>query len=76
MECNTNKDDRMDYDDECNGGLDCINKRVQKCQWKQAEVRKTADVKGRGLFAMEDIEKDEYVTEYAGKIDYKRTENN
>jgi SET domain-containing protein len=29
-----------------------------------------------GLFAMEDIEKDHYVIEYVGKIEYKRRENN
>jgi hypothetical protein len=28
------------------------------------------------IFAMEDIEKDEYIIEYVGKIEYKRTENN
>jgi hypothetical protein len=58
-DCEANKDHRMDCDDECNGGFDCKNKRVQKCkEWKQVEVRKTKDGKGRGLFAMEDIEKD------------------
>jgi hypothetical protein len=32
-------------------------------------------VRGSGLFAMEDIEKDDYVVEYVGKIEYKRREN-
>jgi hypothetical protein len=32
--CIANKDARMDYDDECNGGLDCKNKSVKKCKWK------------------------------------------
>ncbi len=66
----------MDCEDDCNGGLDCKNKRVQKCTWKIVEVRQTKDGKGSSLFAMEDIEKDEYVIEYAGKIEYKRRENN
>jgi SET domain-containing protein len=43
---------------------------------EKVEVRKTKDGKGRGQFAMEDIEKDEYVIEYVGKIEYQRTENN
>jgi hypothetical protein len=47
----------MDCDDDCNGELDCKNKRVQKCIWKKGEVRQTKDGKGSGLFAMEDIEK-------------------
>jgi hypothetical protein len=75
-DCKANKDNRMDCDDECIGGVDCKNKRVQKCKWKKVEVRKTKDGKGRGLLVLEDIEKDEYVIEYMGKIEYQRTENN
>jgi SET domain-containing protein len=71
-----NKDDKMDCDDDCNGRLDCKNKRVQKCLWKKIDVRHTQDGKGSSLFAMEDIEKDDYVIEYVGKIEYKRRENN
>ncbi len=36
-----NKKDKMDCDDDCNGGLDCKNKRVQKCIWKKVEMRHT-----------------------------------
>jgi SET domain-containing protein len=43
---------------------------------KKVEVRHTKDGKGSGLFAMEDIDKDDYVTEYVGNIEYKRRENN
>ncbi len=71
-DCKANKDDMMDCNDNCNGGLDCKNKRVQKCIWKKVEVRHTKDGKGSGLFAMEDIDKDDYVIEYVGKIEYKR----
>jgi SET domain-containing protein len=66
----------MDCDDDCNGRLDCKNKRVQKCTWKKVEVRQTKDGKGSSLFAMEDIEKDKYVIEYIGKIECKKRENN
>jgi SET domain-containing protein len=66
----------MDCDDDCNGVLDYKNKRVQKCSWKKVEVRQTKDGKGCSLFAIEDIEEDEYVIEYMGKIEYKRRENN
>jgi hypothetical protein len=69
-DCKANKYDKMDCDD------DCKNKRVQKRQWKIVEVRNTKDGKGSGLIAMEDIEKDDYVIEYVGKIEYKRRENN
>ena len=75
-DCKANKDDKMDCNDDCNGGLDCKNKRVQKCIWKKVEVRHAKDGKGSGLFAMEDIEKDDYVIEYVGKIEYKMRENN
>jgi SET domain-containing protein len=74
-DCKANKEDKMDCDDVCNGGLDCKNKRVQKCTWKKVEVRQTKSGKGSGLFALEDIERDVYVTEYMGKIEYKRREN-
>ncbi len=43
---------------------------------EKVEVRHTKDSKGSGLFAMEDIDKDDYVIEYVGKIEYKRRENN
>ncbi len=66
----------MDWNDDCNGGLDYKNKRVQKCLWKKLEVWHTKDGKGSGLLAMEDINKDDYVIEYVGKIEYKRRENN
>jgi hypothetical protein len=75
-DCKANKDDKMDCNDDCNGGLDCKNKRVEKCLWEKVEVQHTKDGKGSGLFAMEDIEKDDYVIEYVGKIEYKRRENN
>jgi SET domain-containing protein len=42
---------------------------------KKIEVRHTKDGKGSGLFAMEDIEKDDYVIEYVRKIEYKRRDN-
>ncbi len=66
----------MDCNDDCNGGLDCKNKRVQKFLWKKVEQRHTQNGKGSGLFAMEDIDKDDYVIEYMGRIEYKRRENN
>ena len=67
-DCKANKDDKMDCNDDCNGRLDCKNKRVQKCLYKKVEVRHTKDGKGSSLFAMEDIDKDDYVIEYMGKI--------
>jgi hypothetical protein len=58
-DCEANKDDGMDCDDECNGKLDCKTKRVQKSKLGKVEVRKTKDGGARGLFAMEDFEKDD-----------------
>jgi hypothetical protein len=34
-DCEANKDDKIDCNDDCNGRLDCKNKRVQKCHWKK-----------------------------------------
>jgi hypothetical protein len=74
-DCKANKDDKMVCNDDCRGGLDCKNKRVRKSLWKKVEVRHTKDGKGSGFFAIEDIDKDDYVIEYVGKIEYKRREN-
>jgi hypothetical protein len=62
-DCKANKDNKIDCDDDCNGRLDWKNKRVQKCLWKKVQVRHTKDDKASSLFAMEDIEKDDYVIE-------------
>ncbi len=43
---------------------------------EKVEVRHSKDGKGSDLFAMEDIDKDDYVIEYVWKIEYKRRENN
>jgi hypothetical protein len=75
-DCKANKDGKMDCNDDCTGGLDCKNKRVKKCLWKKVEVRHTKNGKGGGLFAVEDIDKDDYVIEYVEKIEYKTWENN
>ena len=42
---------------------------------EKIEVRHTTDGKGSGLFAMEDIEKDDYGIDYMGKIEYKGREH-
>ncbi len=38
-DCKASKDDKMDCNDDCNGGLDCKNKRVQKCLWKKSRSK-------------------------------------
>jgi hypothetical protein len=40
-----------------------------KVHMEKVEVRQTQDGKGSSHFAIEDIEKDEYVVEYMGKIE-------
>ncbi len=57
----------MDCDDDCNGRLDCKNKRVQKCTWKKLEVRITKDGQGIGLFAMKDTEKNNICHRVSGQ---------
>jgi hypothetical protein len=41
-----------------------------KVPLEKVEVRYTKDGKGSCLFAMENIDKDDYVIEYLGKIEY------
>jgi hypothetical protein len=49
-DCKANKDDKMDCDDDYNGGLDCKNKRVPTVPMEKVEVTHTKDGKGSGLF--------------------------
>ncbi len=37
---------------------------------EKSKSKTSKDGKGSGLFAMEDIDKDDYVIEYVGKIEY------
>ncbi len=69
-DCKVYKDDKMDCNNGCNGRLG-KNKRVQKCLWKKVEVRHTKNGKGSSMFAMEDIDKDNYVIECVGKMNTK-----
>ncbi len=34
-DCKANKDDKMDCDDDCNGGLDCKNKEYKSAHGKK-----------------------------------------
>jgi hypothetical protein len=34
-DCEANKDDKMDCDDDCNGGLDCKNKKYKSAYGKK-----------------------------------------
>jgi SET domain-containing protein len=74
--CKANQEDKMNCDDDCNGDWIAKTNECKSAHGKKVEVRKTKDGKGSGIFAMEDIEKDEYIIEYVGKREYKRTENN
>jgi hypothetical protein len=43
---------------------------------EKVEVRHTKNGEGSGLFAMEDIDKDDHVIVYVRKIEHKRRKNN
>jgi hypothetical protein len=74
-DCKANKDDKMDCDDDCNGGLDCKKHKSTKVSMEKSRSKHTKDGKGSGLFAMEDIEKDD-CHRACGENEYKRRENN
>jgi hypothetical protein len=69
-DCSSNMGAMVECDENCNGGRECTNKRIQKNQWNMMEQRETQN-RGDGLFAMEDIEKGNFIIEYMGKIVYK-----
>jgi hypothetical protein len=67
VECTTNEAMQIECVDGCNGGENCNNKKIQRCEVKMVSKKKLGE-KGFGLFADEDISKGEYVIEYIGKI--------
>jgi histone-lysine N-methyltransferase SETD2 len=66
--CWENKSAGIECDDDCQGGEGCVNKRIQKFEWKKVEKRNTKKGKGCGLFALEDIEEDDFIIEYIGNV--------
>ncbi len=64
-----NKSTQIECNENCQGGEVCVNKKIQKFEWKRMEKRKRKG-KGYGLIAMEDIEKDDFIIEYIGNIVY------
>ena len=49
------------------GSLLCKNRKLQKKQWKNVRILKTIK-KGYGLFAMNNIKKNEFIIEHVGEI--------
>jgi hypothetical protein len=73
-DCNENLDTLVECKKDCNGGMNCTNKRIQTCIWKKVDRRVTQG-RDNGLFAMEDLKKGDFIIEYVGKIFYKEQDN-
>jgi hypothetical protein len=69
--CFDNMNTSVECDEDCNGGRNCPNKRIQTGKWKNVETKETQG-SGIGLFLMEDVRKGDYIIEYVGKIVHKR----
>jgi SET domain-containing protein len=65
--CWENKSAKNECDENCLGGEGCVNKRIQKFEWKEVVKRETKG-KGYGLFALENIDKDDFIIRYIGKV--------
>ncbi len=72
--CRENRSAKIECEESCQGGEGCVNKRIQKFDWKKVEKRERKG-KGYGLIALEDIKKDDFIIEYIGKIVYKDPKN-
>jgi SET domain-containing protein len=48
-------------------GKKCTNNDFQNFRWKKVEVRDVPK-KGKGLFVLENIKKDEFIIEYVGEV--------
>ena len=67
-DCELNQAIRMECTEEkCRNGTRCENRRFQQRRWKKMRVQQTKS-KGAGLFAMERLEKDDFVVEYVGQV--------
>ena len=51
----------------------CKNQRIQRKEWAKVEVRSTPLKHGYGLFACEDIKKDQFILEFLGEVINKST---
>ena len=65
--CRVNISMNVECDENCKGGEGCMNKKIQKYEWKKVKRERTKG-KGYGLIALEDIEKDDFIVEYIGKV--------
>ncbi len=72
--CWENKSAKIECVENCQGGEGCVNKRIQKIEWKKVERRERKG-KGYGLIALENIEKDDFIIKYISKIVYKDPKN-
>ena len=59
---------------DCNGGMNCSNKRIKTGMWIKVETKVT-QVSGNGLFAMEDLKNSDFIIEYVGQIVYEEQDN-
>ncbi len=57
---NENLDTLVECKKDCNGGMNCTNKRIQTGIWKKVERRVTQG-RDKGLFAMEDLKKGNFI---------------
>ncbi len=73
-DCNENLDRLVECKKDCNGGMNCTNKKIQTGIWKKVERRVTQG-RDNGLFAMEDLKKGNFIIKYVGKIVYKEQNN-
>ena len=49
----------------CTAGDGCCNKQIHNKEWKKVQITTAVD-KGKGVVAMESIQKDDFVIEYVG----------
>ena len=73
-DCTGNLNTLVECKKDCNGGMNCLNKRIQTGLWKNVETKETQG-SGKGLFAMEDIKKGDYIIEYVGRLVFEDPHN-
>ena len=73
-DCTGNLNALVECKEDCQGGMNCSNKRIQRGLWKKVESKVTQGC-GNGLFTMEDLKKGDFIIEYVGKIVYEDPDN-
>ena len=75
-QCIENMNCNVECNDDCTGGKQCTNKRIQNTKWKSVEKKQTENGKDYGLFMKENCNIGDLIIKYVRKVVHKQNKNN